>query len=331
MLQPVVLSGGAGTRLWPLSTPERPKQFLPLVEERPMIVATIERLDGLDAATPIIVCAQIHGDIVRTEAPSARLILEPDGRSTAPAIAVAALSVDPDDVLLVLPSDHLIEDGDAFRAAVRRAVTAAEDGNLVTFGITPTGPATGYGYVRPGEPIDGVRIVDSFAEKPDLETARRYVEEGYLWNSGMFAFTAATFLEELAAHRPRMLATVRAALVDGDLDPEAWAAVPSESVDYAVMEPTDRAVVIALDAGWDDVGSWDSLADLTPTDVAGSTFVGDVVAIDVEESYVRTTGPTVAISGVSDLIVVATEKAVLVVPRGESQRVRELLEQLRED
>ncbi len=329
MLQPVILSGGAGTRLWPLSTPERPKQFLPLVEERPMLVATVERLDGLDAETPIIVCGTSHANLVHAEVPSARLILEPEGRNTAPAIAVAALSVDRDTVLLVLPSDHLIGDGTAFAGAVRTAVAAASGGLLVTFGVVPTGPATGYGYIRPGEPIDGYRLVDGFVEKPDLSAARRFVDDGYLWNSGMFAFAAGTYLDELESHRPQMLAAVREAVVDGALDARAWAAVPSESVDHAVMEHTDKAVVIALDAEWDDVGSWDSLADLTPTDASGSTFVGDVVAIDVEESYVRTTGPTVAVAGVSDLIVVATEEAVLIVPRGESQRVKELLEQLR--
>lgn len=328
MLRPVILSGGAGTRLWPISTAERPKQFLPLVEERPMIVATVERLDGLAAGQPMVICGEAHASLVHVEVPSAEVILEPEGRNTAPAIAVAALLSKPDDVLLVLPSDHVIRDGEAFREVVTRGVAVASEGQLVTFGIVPSGPATGYGYIRPGEPVDGVRLVDEFVEKPDLATAIEYVDDGYLWNSGMFMFTAGDFLAELEIHRPEMLEAVRAALTDDGIDADAWASVPSESVDYAVMEPTDRAVVMALDAGWDDIGSWDSLADLTPTDDTGSSLLGDVVAIDVEGSYVRTTGPTVAIAGVEDLIVVATDEAVLVVPRGDSQRVKELWQQV---
>ncbi len=328
MLRPVILSGGSGTRLWPLSTPARPKQFLPLLEERPMIVATIERLVGLDAGTPMVVCGEAHADLVHAEVPSALLILEPEGRNTAPAIAVAALLSDPEDVLLVLPSDHLVSDGEGFRKAVQRGMEAAEDGELVTFGVVPTGPATGYGYIRPGEPLDGIRLVDEFVEKPDRATATRYVEDGYLWNSGMFLFTAEAFLEELEAHRPDLLAAVRSAVADGGIDPTAWGAVPAESVDTAVMENTDRAIVIVVDVGWNDVGSWDSLADLTPSDASESTVIGDVVALDIGGSYIRTTGPTIAIAGVDDLIVVATDEAVLIVPRGESQRVKDLLQRL---
>lgn len=289
-----------------------------------MIVATIERLDGLGFAPPIVVCGEIHADLVKAEVPAAQVILEPEGRNTAPAIAVAALRCDPDDVLVVLPSDHVIRDEDAFREAVNLAVEAASEGRLVTFGIVPSGPATGYGYIRPGEPINGVRLVDEFVEKPDLATAEQYVADGYLWNSGMFVFTASDFLTELTAHRPGLLAAVRAALTDTGIDAAAWEAVPAASIDYAVMESTDQAVVVALDAGWDDIGSWDSLADLTQTDNTGSSLIGDVVAIDVEGSYVRTTGPTVAIAGVDDLIVVATDEAVLIIPRGDSERVKEL-------
>lgn len=293
-----------------------------------MIVATIERLVGLDAGAPMVICGESHADLVHAEVPSALLVLEPEGRNTAPAIAVAALLADPEDVLLVLPSDHIVGDEEAFRDAVRRGAAAAAAGYLVTFGIVPSGPATGYGYIRQGEPLNGVRLVDEFVEKPDRNTAAQYVADGYLWNSGMFVFTAEAYLDELGAHRPEMLAAVRAALQDGILDPTAWAQVPSESVDNAVMELTDQAVVIGLDAGWNDVGSWDSLADLTPTDSTGSSYIGDVVALDVEGSYVRTTGPTVAISGLDDLIVVATAEAVIIVPRGESQRVKELLKRV---
>jgi mannose-1-phosphate guanylyltransferase/mannose-6-phosphate isomerase len=330
MLRPVILSGGSGTRLWPLSTPDRPKQFLPLLEERPMIVATIERLEGLAAGTPMVVCGEAHADLVRAEVPSALLILEPEGRNTAPAIAVAAILSDPEDLLLVLPSDHLITDGEGFRDAVRKGMEAAQDGDLVTFGVVATGPSTGYGYIRPGEPLNGIRLVDEFVEKPDRTTAMRYVEDGYLWNSGMFLFTAEAFLDELDTHRPDLLATVRSAVEHGAIDAAAWSAVPAESVDTAVMENTDRAIVIAIDVGWNDVGSWDSLADLTPSDASESTVIGDVIALDIGGSYVRTTGPTIAIAGVDDLIVVATDEAVLIVPRGESQRVKDLLRRLEE-
>lgn len=329
MLRPVILSGGAGTRLWPISTKDLPKQFLPLVEERTMIAATVGRLAGLQSERPIVVGSAAHEGLILRDVPNAKLILEPAGRNTAPAIAAAAMYTKPDDVLVVLPSDHVIVDEQAFRAAVETAAKAAADGALVTFGIVPDSPSTGYGYIRPGEKRGkGVKAVAEFVEKPDLATAERYVADGYLWNSGMFVFTAARFLEELEAQRPKMHKAVRKAFSDGVIDPEKWEGVPSESVDYAVMEGTADAVVVPLDAGWNDVGSWDSLASLRPGDEHGNVLIGEVAAQGTSGSYIRTAGPAIAVAGVSDLIVVATDEAVVVVPRGESQRVKDLLAEL---
>lgn len=329
MLRPVILSGGAGTRLWPISTKDLPKQFLPLVEERTMIAATVGRLAGLESERPIVVGSAAHEGHILRDIPNAKLILEPSGRNTAPAIAAAAMYTKPDDVLVVLPSDHVIVDEDAFRSAVGVAAGAAADGALVTFGIVPDGPSTGYGYIRPGDDRgDGTKEVAEFVEKPDLATAERYVEAGYLWNSGMFVFTASRFLDELKAQRPVMRKAVKKAFRDGVIDPDTWEAVPSESIDYAVMEGTSDAVVVPLDAGWNDVGSWDSLAELGRADGHGNVLMGETVAQDTTGSYIRSAGPAIAVGGVSDLIVVATDEAVVVVPRGESQRVKELLAEL---
>lgn len=308
-----------------------------------MLRATIDRVAALpDAKDPIVVCSADHRHIVATELADAgltpRLILEPFGRNTAPAVAFAALASDPHDVLLVVPADHLIPDEAAFALAATEAIALAVRGLLVTFGVIPTHPETGYGYIRTGEPLTGTASkLARFVEKPDLETALDYVASGdFLWNSGMFALGAAAYLEELSRHAPEITAAVAdtwdksSRHTDGVvvLDPHAFEACPSDSIDYAVMEHTESGAVVPLDAGWSDVGSWAAVWDAAPKDDNGTATVGDVRVADVLNSYVRSDGPLVTVSGVSDLVVVATGDAVLVVPRGQTQRVKAIVDEL---
>ena len=309
-LQPVLLSGGSGTRLWPLSREAYPKQFLPLVGEETMLQATWQRVAPLASAPPIVVANEEHRflaaeqlRLVGVEHPA--IVLEPVGRNTAPAIAAAALQAmrehGEDPLLLVLPSDHVVADVEAFRAAVREAMPAAEAGALVTFGIVPTAPETGFGYIQADSSqaaaADGAgagpRKVLRFVEKPDAATAQGYVDVGgYYWNSGMFLFRASRYLAELERLRPDMLAAVREALAggtrDGDfvrLDKAAFAACPADSIDYAVMEKTDAAMVLPVDIGWNDVGSWSALWDVSEQDPGGNAHHGDVIAVDTRNSY----------------------------------------------
>lgn len=321
---PVVLSGGSGTRLWPLSTPERPKQLHALVGDEPMLVETIRRLDGLDVGPPIVVCGAAHADGVREvlEGFDATIVVEPVGRNTAPAIAVAAHLVDPDDVLVVLPADHVIADAAAFRSAVGAATAiAGAGGHLVTFGIVATRPATGYGWIEPGDAVDGARHVASFREKPTAAIAEEYLANGWLWNSGMFCFTAGRFLEELARHRPDVASAV-------SVDLSGYEDVPSVSVDYAVMEPTDRAVVVPLDAGWSDVGSWSSLWEALPKDEHGNAVVGHAVLEDTTGSLVVSEGPPVAVIGQHDAAVIAGPHGVAVIPLAGSDRIKQVSQAL---
>jgi mannose-1-phosphate guanylyltransferase/mannose-6-phosphate isomerase len=351
-LQPVLLSGGSGTRLWPLSREAYPKQFLPLAGDDTMLQATWRRVAALSDAAPLVVANEEHRFLVAEQlrligAPQARIVLEPVGRNTAPAIAVAALIAradpqheDGDPLLLVLPSDHVVRDADAFRAAVRAAAPAAEQGALVTFGILPKAPETGFGYIQAAAG-DGVRKVLRFVEKPDLATARAYLEEGgYYWNSGMFLFRASRYLEELAKYRPDILAAARAACehLDPDdpthdsvflrLDRDAFAAAPSESIDYAVMENTDAAMVLAVDIGWNDVGSWSALWEVSEQDGDGNAHHGDVIAIDTRNSYAYARR-LVALVGVDDLIVVETDDAVLVAAKDKVQEVKQVVARLK--
>lgn len=337
---PVILSGGAGTRLWPLSTQARPKQFHPLAGSETLLQATARRVMAFDA--PVVVTGDKHADevVAQLEAVSAapaKLILEPMGRNTAPAIALAALEADPGDLLLVLPSDQVIADVDAFHAAVNRAATLAEAGWLVTFGIRPKGPETGYGYIRRGERLSpGAYAVAEFVEKPDMATAERYLAEGsYEWNGGIFLFRAQSYLEALGRHAPDVLEPVRAAAAgarrEGNaVHPEAgrFAQAYSLSIDYAVMEKADRVAVVPVAMGWSDIGSWDALLDIADKDADDVARVGNVLSIDSRRSLIRSEGPLVVTIGVADLIVVATEHAILVLPRGESQRTREAVEAL---
>lgn len=345
MIVPVILSGGSGTRLWPLSRPTQPKQLLPMVGSSTMLRSTIDRAVGLpDLAEPLVVCNVRHRHLAAAELEDAgydpdRLVLEPIGRNTAPAVAAAAdviAASDGDDALmLVLPADHVIVDETAFRSAVSLGVPHAEAGALVTFGIVPVRPETGYGYIRTGEPVESGNRIDRFVEKPDAATAAAYVADGgYLWNSGMFLFTAGAYLEELGTHEPDMLAAVRQAVADSGtangvvLDETAFASSPSISIDYAVMEHTKEGLVVPLDAGWNDVGSWAALHDVSPRDDEGNTAVGDIEALDTTNSYLRSSGRLVAAIGLEGMFVVDTPDAVIVGPLDRSQDVKTIVDRL---
>ncbi|HYD31457.1 MAG TPA: mannose-1-phosphate guanylyltransferase/mannose-6-phosphate isomerase [Azospirillaceae bacterium] len=346
---PLILSGGAGSRLWPLSREHYPKQLLNLCSERSMIQDTARRVgNGARFAPPLVICNQEHRFIIAEQLrqiginPGA-IVLEPIGRNTAAAVAVAAVMAveeDPDSLLLVLPADHLIRDTQAFLSAVEPAAAAAAQGCLVTFGITPTAPETGYGYIRRGAAapgLAGVFKVDRFVEKPKRDVAEKYLAEGsYSWNSGMFLFPAGKFLSELERFEPAVLAAVRQAIADGRrdldflrLDENAFAASPGISVDYAVMERTDSAVVIPCEMGWTDVGAWSALWDVADKDTDGNVCLGDVMMEDAGNCYVRTEGPLTAVVGLDDAVVVVTDDAVLVAARDKVQDVKTVVERLR--
>ncbi len=345
IIQPVILSGGSGTRLWPLSRESYPKQFLPLAGDLTMLQATWQRIAPIASRGPLVIANEEHRFVAAEQlqqvgAAPAAIILEPIGRNTAPAIAVAALEATRDGadaLLLVLPSDHVITDEAAFRSAVQAAASAAEAGKLVTFGIVPTGPETGYGYIKAADG-EGLRAVERFVEKPDLDTATGYVASGqYYWNSGMFLFKASRYLQELERFQPAMLAGSRTAWQqsrrDTDftrLDKEAFTAVPSDSIDYAVMEKTADAVVIPLDAGWNDVGSWTALRDVSQQDGDGNAHQGDVIAIDCRNTYAYGQR-LVAMVGLDDVIVVETDDAVLVGKADRMQEVKTVVAQLKAD
>ena len=342
---PVILSGGSGTRLWPLSREAYPKQFLALAGEQTMLQATWQRVEPIAGRAPLVVANEEHRFVAAEQlqqlgvVPQA-ILLEPVGRNTAPAIAVAALEAtleDGDPVLLVLPSDHVIADEAAFRAAVLSALPAAKEGKLVTFGIVPTGPETGYGYIKAS--LGGeVRAVDRFVEKPDAETAQQYVQSGeYFWNSGMFLFKASRYLAELELFQPEMLAASRNAWQlarrDADftrLDKDAFAGVPADSIDYAVMEKTADAVVVPLDAGWNDVGSWTALRDVSPQDADGNAHHGDVIAIDCRNTYAYGER-LIALVGLDDVIVVETDDAVMVGRSDRMQEIKQVVARLKAD
>jgi len=342
---PVILSGGSGTRLWPLSREAYPKQFLALAEDLTMLQATWRRVAPIAGRAPLVVANEEHRFVAAEQlqqvgATPQAILLEPIGRNTAPAIAVAALEAtrDGDDaLLLVLPSDHVIADESAFQRAVRDAVTAAESGKLVTFGIVPSGPETGYGYIKAASG-SGVRAVERFVEKPDLTTAKGYVASGeYFWNSGMFLFKASRYLAELEKFNPAMLEGVRQAWNqakrDADftrLDKQAFAAVPSDSIDYAVMEKTADAAVVPLDAGWSDVGSWAALRDVSEQDPDGNAHHGDVIAIDCRNTYAYG-DRLIALIGLDDVVVVETVDAVLVGKSERMQEVKEVVARIKQD
>lgn len=346
-IHPVILSGGVGSRLWPLSRSLFPKQLLALASTQSLLQETALRVQGPQFAAPLVICNAEHRFLIAEQmraistAPAA-ILLEPEGRNTAPAAALAALMVgaeDPDAILLLMPADHVVRDPEAFTRAVQAASLAAKDNKLVTFGIHPRGPETGYGYIQRGAPLqDGASAfaVTRFVEKPDLETAQRYLTEGgYFWNSGLFAFKAGVYLAELERLAPEMLAACRAALAGGRLDLDffrlddaAFKASPSNSIDYAVMEHTPHAAMVPVEMGWDDIGSWQALWETGDKDGAGNVLQGDVLVTGSHTSYLRSEGPLLAAVGVTDLVVVATKDAVLVADKGAAQDVKKIVEQL---
>ena len=343
---PVILSGGSGTRLWPLSRKQYPKQYLPLVGDNTMLQETILRLNGLDnLADPIIICNADHRFLVaeqcqQIDIESPTILLEPIGRNTAPAIAAAALQsqkISNEAVLLVLSADHVIQDIDAFHQAIKIASRQAQAGKLATFGIVPTDANTGYGYIKSSqENIDGAHKVEKFVEKPDLETAQTYLKQGnYLWNSGMFMFQADVLISELSEQSPNIVVSVIDAVTNATkdldfirLDKQSFESSPSGSIDYALMEKSDNVVFVPLDAGWNDIGSWSALHDIGTKDANGNVIKGDVFMQDTTNTYIHANGHMIATIGVQDLIIVDTPNATLISTKDKSQEVKNIVEQL---
>lgn len=351
-IRPVLLCGGSGTRLWPLSRTHYPKQFLRLADDHSLLQNTLLRLQGLPGlGETIVVANEIHRFLLAEQCREigikAGILLEPVGRNTAPAVAAAAIhssSKEPGEesgedspLLLVLPSDHVIADVARFQQAICSAIPHARAGALVTFGIVPNRPETGYGYIRRGLPVEGGFALDSFVEKPDAKTAQSYLDTGdYLWNSGIFLFRADAYLSALEQFAPEIRSNIGDSVTNAKqdmdflrLDLAGFSASPSDSIDYAVMEKISNGVVIPLDAGWNDIGAWDALAVLGATDPAGNTVRGDVLAIDTQDSVIYSDGRLVATVGVSDLVIVATKDAVLVADKANAQAVKKVVEVLK--
>lgn len=347
MFLPVIMAGGSGSRLWPLSRQLNPKQFLPLVDaEQSLLQATIKRLEGLDHQLPILICNEQHRfqaaeQLRQLEMEDARILLEPVGRNTAPAVALAALQATAsgeDPILLVLAADHLIQNVEAFHASIGCALALAEEGKLVTFGIVPTHPETGFGYLEKGEVLaHGGFVVSRFVEKPDAKTAQAYLDSGrYYWNSGMFILRASRYLQELERFAPAILDACRTSFANAQqdmhftrVDAEAFATCPENSIDYAVMEHTADAVVVPLDAGWSDIGSWSALWETADKDAEGNVLKGDVLVESTHDSYVHATHRLVATVGVDNLVIVETQDAVLVAHKDRVQDVKKIVDQLR--
>lgn len=348
-IKPVILSGGAGSRLWPLSRSKYPKQFLPMLGSKSLFVQTLERVAGqYGFDRPLVVANEHHRFIVNEQAAKFNigldaLILEPVGRNTGPAFAVAALKAlesDPEQLLLFLPSDHVILDMPGFHQAVKIAAKAASAGKLCCFGMTPTRPDTGYGYIAAGDGLDGVDgafHIEGFREKPDEATAKDYVASGdYSWNSGMFLMKASSLIEEFKTHQAKMLAGCEKALASMQsdlnflrLDEKIFSRVPADSIDYAIMEKTDQAAVVPAEFGWSDVGSFSALADVQEADAAGNVTTGDVLLEDSRNCFVSSENKLVSLLGVSDLIVVSTDDAVLVAPKERDQDIKKIVERLK--
>lgn len=350
LIQPVILSGGSGTRLWPASRSMYPKQLLPLAGEKTMLQETALRLAGKEhvAVDTIVVCNEAHRFLVaeqfREVGLSANIVLEPEGRNTAPAVALAALTVLRDlhdgaemPLLLVMPADHVIENTQVFVDAVRQGEESAQNGDLVLFGIVPTSAHTGYGYIDADARAEGSAPIRSFVEKPDKKNAVTLLKSGHhFWNAGIFLFRADAFLEELGKHAPEMLAACQESLdkaaMDTDFirpDAELFRACPSDSIDYAVMEKTDRAVMVSLDAGWNDVGSWAELHKVSNKDANGNAFSGDVVTHDCRDNYISSSSRLVTAVGMSNVVIVEDKDSVLVVAKDKSQDVKELVDELK--
>ncbi len=346
MILPVILAGGSGSRLWPLSRQQFPKQFLTLFEQHTMLQATAERLDHIKHQAPLVICNEEHRFSVAEQLQqkgiaNSGIILEPAGRNTAPAIALAALKANEageDPLLLVLAADHVIKDSERFCQVVETALPAASDGQLVTFGIVPTHPETGYGYIKGGAAFGNeLYQVEKFVEKPDQKTAQSYIEQGdYYWNSGMFMFRASAYLNELKQHSPDIFAACTEAMAstaaDFDfvrVDSAAFERCPSDSIDYAVMEKTSSAVVVPLDCDWSDVGSWSALWEVSDKDNNGNASFGDVVHIDSSNTYAYSSDKLVATIGIDNAVVVETKDAVLVCDQSQVQKVKQVVETLK--
>lgn len=350
MIIPVILAGGAGTRLWPLSRQLYPKQLIDIYDENTMLQNTVSRLNGVEGLeSPIIVCNEAHRfmtaeQLRRIDIEAQSIILEPIGRNTAPAIALAALKAlenNEDPVLLVLPADHVIEKKDNFHTVINAGCELANKEHLITFGIIPGTPETGYGYIKKAEEIDSISSaakIEQFVEKPDFETAEKYLASGeYYWNSGMFMFRASIVLKELEIFAPKMLAACRQVITRGEQDLdffrlplEGFSEIPSDSIDYAVMEKTDKGVVIPLDAGWNDMGSFDALWQAGEKDADGNVLKGDIITHDVKESYISTESCLVTAAGLEKFVIVETKDAILVSPRDRVQDVKKIVKQLKE-
>ena len=343
---PVILSGGSGTRLWPLSRKQYPKQYLPLVGDNTMLQDTMLRLGSLgNLADPIIICNADHRFLVaeqcqQIDIKNPTILLEPVGRNTAPPIVAAAhqsLKEIDDAVLLVLSADHVIQDIEAFHMAINIASNQAQEGKLATFGIVPTDANTGYGYIKSSKDNnDGAYKVDEFVEKPDLETAQSYLEQGnYLWNSGMFMFKATTLIDELTSHSPKIVTSVNDAVNNAvqdldfiRLDKQAFESSPSDSIDYALMEKSDNVVVVPLDAQWDDIGSWSALHDIGSKDSQGNVIKGDVITQETTNTYINADHKMVAVIGVDNIIIIETADATLVASKDKAQDVKHIVDSL---
>ncbi|MBZ5876638.1 mannose-1-phosphate guanylyltransferase/mannose-6-phosphate isomerase [Chromohalobacter israelensis] len=345
-IHPVIMAGGMGSRLWPLSRELHPKQFLPFADEKSMLQATLGRLDGITEAQPILICNEEHrflaAEQVRQIGKTPSILLEPEGRNTAPAIALAALHAlerEENPVLLILAADHLIQNVDAFHQVIEDALPLAQEGKLVTFGIVPTHAETGYGYIQKGSALGAHGFeVARFIEKPDLPTAESYLaNEDFFWNSGMFLFRAIRYIEELEQYAPEILSSCRLAMDEGvhDLDflrvdKKAFAACPENSIDYAVMEKTESAAMVSLDAGWSDIGSWSALWDVSDKNTDGNVLYGDVLAEDTSHTLVKAEHRLVATLGVDNLVVVETKDAVLVANKDKVQDVKKIVALLKQ-
>lgn len=348
---PVIMAGGSGTRLWPLSRQLHPKQFLPLVSDQTMLQETCTRLSDIDHQPPLFICGEDHRFTVAEQLRQGgfefgHIMLEPEGRNTAPAVALAALqairnsSQDSEPVLLVLAADHVIKNQQAFEEAVNIALPLAQQGQLVTFGIVPQAPETGYGYIKTGGSLGNgsAMKVDEFVEKPDLATAKDYLSSGeYLWNSGMFMFKASQFLSELEEQRPDILAVCTQAMekasVDIDFirpDAEVFKTCPEDSIDYAVMEKTGSAVVVPIDCGWSDVGSWSALWAVSDKDANGNTTKGDVLALESKNCFIQSDRKLIATLGLEDVVVVESDDAIMVADKSRVQDVKAIVAQLKE-
>ncbi|MGS3398274.1 mannose-1-phosphate guanylyltransferase/mannose-6-phosphate isomerase [Klebsiella quasipneumoniae] len=353
MITPVIMAGGTGSRLWPMSRELYPKQFLRLHGDNSMLQETVLRLRGMEINSPLVICNEQHRFLVAEQLRqidhlSNNIILEPVGRNTAPAITLAALSMvlrGEDPLMLVLAADHIIENKNAFHKAINQAIPFAEHDKLVTFGIVPTGPETGYGYIQRGEQIlqddESGYKVGRFVEKPNIELAKKYVETGdYYWNSGMFLFRAQRYIDELKKHRPDILSACQNAIgginldIQQDftrIDKSAFKCCPDDSIDYAVMEKTKDAVVIPLDAGWNDVGSWSALWDVGDKDISGNALNGDIFAHNTSNCYINTDERLIAAIGVHNLVIVSTKDAVLIIDKSQVQDVKKVVDFLKRE